>query len=34
MSEDMMFGYEVVDLDGNTWEPLWMNANFDPQANA
>ena len=31
--EDMMFGYEVTDLDGHTWEPLWMNANFDPQAS-
>lgn len=24
--EDMMFGYEVADPDGNTWEPVWMNA--------
>jgi predicted lactoylglutathione lyase len=29
--EDMMFGYEVQDPDGNTWEPLWMNADFSPQ---
>ena len=28
MPEDMMFGYEVVDLDGNQWEPMWMNPNF------
>lgn len=25
ISEDMMFGYEVVDPDGHGWEPLWMN---------
>ena len=30
--EDMMFGYEVVDPDGNTWEPVWMSQDFDPQA--
>lgn len=29
--EDMMFGYEVVDPDGNQLEPVWMNANFNPQ---
>lgn len=29
--EDMMFGYEVVDPDGHIWEPVWMNANFNPQ---
>ncbi len=31
MPEDMMVGYEVTDPDGNIWEPVWMNANFDPQ---
>jgi uncharacterized protein len=31
--EDMMFGYEVEDPDGNTWEPVWMNSDFNPQAN-
>lgn len=30
--EDMMFGYEVVDPDGNQLEPVWMNAEFNPQA--
>ncbi|HJQ08410.1 MAG TPA: VOC family protein [Candidatus Saccharimonadales bacterium] len=30
---DMMFGYEVEDPDGHTWEPLWMNGDFDPQKN-
>ena len=30
--EDMMFGYEVSDLDGNHWEPLWMNPDFTPHA--
>lgn len=29
--EDMMFGYEVLDLDGNQWEPIWMNPDFNPQ---
>ena len=28
--EDMMFGYEVLELDGNQWEPVWMNPEFDP----
>lgn len=23
--EDMMFGYEVLDPNGNQWEPVWMN---------
>ncbi len=32
--EDMMFGYEVLDLDGNQWEPLWMNSDFNPQDNS
>ena len=32
--EDMMFGYEVLDPDGHQWEPVWMNSDFDPQANA
>lgn len=31
MPEDMMFGYEVLDLDGNQWEPVWMSPNFNPQ---
>lgn len=30
--EDMMFGYEVLDLDGNQWEPVWMSPDFNPQA--
>ena len=28
--EDMMFGYEVLDLDGNQLEPVWMNTDFIP----
>jgi predicted lactoylglutathione lyase len=32
MSEDAMFGYEVEDLDGHIWEPLWMSPDFNPQA--
>jgi uncharacterized protein len=31
MSEDMMFGLEVLDPDGNHWEPLWMSPDFNPQ---
>jgi predicted lactoylglutathione lyase len=31
---DMMFGYEVQDLDGHTWEPVWMSPDFDPQREA
>ena len=31
VSEDMMFGYEVLDPDGNHWEPLWMSPDFNPQ---
>lgn len=27
--EDMMFGLEVLDLDGNTLEPSWMNMNHN-----
>jgi predicted lactoylglutathione lyase len=30
--EDMMFGYEVQDPDGNQWEPVWMNPDFNPKA--
>lgn len=30
--EDMMFGYEVLDLDGNQWEPVWMSPDFNPKA--
>lgn len=29
--EDMMFGYEVTDPDGNQWEPMWMSMDFNPQ---
>ncbi len=29
--EDMMFGYEVRDPDGNQWEPVWMSPDFNPQ---
>ncbi len=29
--EEMMFGYEVQDPDGNGWEPVWMSPNFNPQ---
>ncbi len=29
--EDMMFGYEVTDPDGNILEPVWMNHNFIPE---
>ncbi len=25
---DTMFGYEVQDLDGHTWEPIWMSQDF------
>lgn len=28
--DDMMFGYEVEDPDGNHLEPVWMNPNFVP----
>lgn len=30
--EDMMFGYEVLDPDGNQLEPVWMNPDFNPQS--
>lgn len=30
---DMMFNLEVSDPDGNTWEPMWMNPDFEPHAN-
>jgi uncharacterized protein len=30
--EDMMFGYEVLEPDGNQWEPGWMSPSFNPQA--
>ncbi|MDB5164179.1 MAG: Glyoxalase family protein [Candidatus Saccharibacteria bacterium] len=30
--QDMMFGYEVLDLDGNQWEPVWMSSDFNPKA--
>lgn len=29
--DDMMFGYEVLDPDGNQLEPVWMNPNFVPE---
>lgn len=32
ISEGMMFGYEVLDLDGNQWEPVWMSTNSTPQS--
>jgi predicted lactoylglutathione lyase len=32
--EDMMFGYEVSDLDGNILEPLWMNPDFTPHTHS
>lgn len=32
VSEDMMFGYEVLDPDGNQIEPVWMNADFIPES--
>lgn len=28
--EDMMFGYEVLDIDGNQLEPDWMSTDFAP----
>jgi len=28
---DAMFGYEVQDLDGHTWEPMWMSTDFNSQ---
>jgi len=31
VASDSMFGYEVDDIDGNTWEPIWMDTNFDPK---
>lgn len=31
MPEDMMFGYEVEDPDGNHLEPVWMSAEFNPE---
>lgn len=30
--EELMFSYEVSDPDGHTWEPMWMDPNFDPQS--
>jgi hypothetical protein len=29
--EEMMFGLEVSDPDGNGWEPIWMSPDFKPQ---
>lgn len=31
---DVMYGLEVQDLDGHTWEPMWMSPDFNPQAEA
>lgn len=31
VSEDMMFGCEVLDPDGNQWEPVWMSQDFNPR---
>lgn len=28
--EDTMFGLEVLDPDGNHWEPVWMSPDFNP----
>lgn len=28
--EDQMFGYEVLDPDGNQWEAVWMATDFTP----
>ncbi len=28
--EGAMFGFEVTDIDGHLWEPLWMNPDFKP----
>ena len=30
--EGMMFGYEVLDPDGNQWEPVWMSPDFMPKS--
>lgn len=30
VGNDQMFSYEVEDLDGHVWEPVWMDASFDP----
>ncbi len=30
VSEDQMFGYEVLDPDGHGWEPMWMSPGFNP----
>jgi len=30
--DDMMFGYEVLDPDGNQWEPVWMSPEFNPKS--
>jgi predicted lactoylglutathione lyase len=27
--QDVMFGYEVLDPDGNQWEPVWMSPDFN-----
>jgi uncharacterized protein len=29
---DKMFGYEVLDPDGNQWEPVWMSPDFNSEA--
>jgi predicted lactoylglutathione lyase len=30
---DQMFGYEVEDLDGHIWEPIWMDMSFNPKGD-
>lgn len=34
VSADLMFGYEVQDPDGHTWEPVWMSPDFAPHESA
>jgi uncharacterized protein len=33
MPEDVMFGYEVTDPDGNQLEPGWMSPDFNPSVS-
>lgn len=30
VSEDQMFGYEVLDLDGHQWEAVWIANDYTP----
>jgi predicted lactoylglutathione lyase len=32
IESDLMFSYEVEDPDGHIWEPLWMDASFEPDS--